>query len=96
MIAHPFIAFAYAQRALHRVGCGVWEFLVKAVWPAAACTMVMTLAVWGSLVVTRLPTPTLNLALQVAAGAVAYTATAVLFYRTQIAGLIRVARARQL
>jgi PST family polysaccharide transporter len=96
MIAHPFIAFAYARRALHRIGCGVREFFVKAVWPAAACTIVMSLVVWGADAGTKMATPSVSLACQITAGAVAYTITAVLLYRTQITSLLRVARARRL
>ena len=94
MLAHPFVATAYGTRALRRIGCTLREFFVEAVWPATACSILMTGGVLGAAFITRRSTPNIGLASQIIVGAATYAVAAGLFYRTQIQTLLAAARMR--
>jgi len=93
MIAHPFVATAFATRALRGVGSSLRECFTKAVLPPLICSVVMTLTVLASAMLSRNNSLAVQLAAEVGAGVLSYTAAALLLYRERLGQMVSAFRA---
>ncbi len=85
VIAHPFVASAYASRALERIGCSWRMFFMRAIWPALACTIAMAAVVWSVGQITAPLAVKWVLASQLAAGALSYPLAAQILFPERVA-----------
>ncbi len=95
LLAHPFVAFATASRALSRIELSKAEYFREGIVPALTCTLIMAVAVATVGRVTDGVPLGVSLFAQVFAGAVAYIAAASVLYRPRVEWLLATVRRRK-